>query len=136
MKQLNAYLRFDGNCREAMSFYQECLGGELKWMTAGETPMGAQMPPEAQRRIMHSTLTIGPFVLSASDTFRQEVLTNANSITMMIDCSSEDEITAFFSKLSAGGTIIAPLKKEFWGGIFAQFTDKFGKEWMLNCDKA
>ena len=28
MKQLNAYLRFDGNCREAMSFYQECLGGD------------------------------------------------------------------------------------------------------------
>ncbi len=135
MRQLNAYLRFDGNCREAMSFYQECLGGELKWTTAGETPMGAQLPPDAQRRIMHSTLTIGPCVLSASDTFRQEALINTNAIALAIECGSEDEIRALFSNLSAGGTVIAPLKKEFWGGLFAQFTDKFGKEWMLNCDK-
>ena len=27
MTRINAYLHFAGNCREAMTFYQECLGG-------------------------------------------------------------------------------------------------------------
>jgi PhnB protein len=46
MTQLNAYLHFNGNCREAMTFYQACLGGELKMQAVGESPMAGQMPPE------------------------------------------------------------------------------------------
>jgi PhnB protein len=44
MKQLNAYLRFNTNSREDMEFYRDCLGGDLKIMTVGESPMAAQMP--------------------------------------------------------------------------------------------
>jgi len=33
MKQVNAYLNFDGNCRQAMKFYQKCLGAELELTT-------------------------------------------------------------------------------------------------------
>lgn len=28
MLQTSPFILFDGNCKEAMSFYQECLGGE------------------------------------------------------------------------------------------------------------
>ena len=46
MAQLNPYLNFNNNCREAMSFYKDCLGGELVLQTVGEMPaMAAQMPP-------------------------------------------------------------------------------------------
>jgi PhnB protein len=30
MKALDPYLAFNGNCREAMEFYQKAFGGELK----------------------------------------------------------------------------------------------------------
>ena len=33
MKEINAYLIFNGNCREAMTFYQKCLGAELQLIT-------------------------------------------------------------------------------------------------------
>ena len=36
MTQINAYLTFNGNCREAMQFYTDCLGGELYLQTIGE----------------------------------------------------------------------------------------------------
>ena len=39
MTQINSYLTFNGNCREAMTFYKECLGGELEFQTIGESPM-------------------------------------------------------------------------------------------------
>ena len=38
MKQVNAYLNFDGNCRQAMKFYQKCLGAELELTTFGQMP--------------------------------------------------------------------------------------------------
>jgi PhnB protein len=46
MAQLIPYLTFDGNCREAMTFYKDCIGGELELQTVGGSPMAASMPPE------------------------------------------------------------------------------------------
>lgn len=45
MKQLNSYLTFNGRCREAMTFYKECLGGELFLQTVGESSLAEKMPP-------------------------------------------------------------------------------------------
>jgi PhnB protein len=50
MAQINSYLTFSGNCREAMTFYKECLGGELAFQTVGESPLSDQMPKQ-----MHSS---------------------------------------------------------------------------------
>jgi PhnB protein len=41
MTQINSYLTFNGNCQEAMIFYQKCLGGELTFQTVGESPLSA-----------------------------------------------------------------------------------------------
>jgi PhnB protein len=136
MKSFNPYLRFDGNCREAMTFYKEALGGELHMQTVGESPMAAQISPEAHQKIMHSRLNGGGFVLMGSDMVGPEGLVTGNAITLLVDCSTEDEIESLFSKLSAGGKVTYPLKQEFWGGIFGTFIDKFGMEWQLNYDKS
>ena len=34
---LTPFLLFDGNCAEAMAFYQACLGGELTVTKVGDT---------------------------------------------------------------------------------------------------
>ncbi len=49
MTQINAYLSFSGNCREAMTFYQVCFGGQLDLKTFENSPMSEKMPPEAQQ---------------------------------------------------------------------------------------
>ncbi len=56
---INSYLTFSGNCREAMRFYQECLGGELQIQTIGDSPMAAKMPKKMKNYILHATLTNG-----------------------------------------------------------------------------
>jgi PhnB protein len=58
MAQMNAYLHFNGNCREAMTFYKECLGGELNMQAVGESPMAAQMPPQIHTNILHASLEL------------------------------------------------------------------------------
>lgn len=136
MAQLNPYLNFDNNCREAMSFYKDCLGGELFLQTVGEMPaVAAQMPPHMKDYIMHSTLTSGSIVIMASDMNREKRI-EGNTVHLCINCNSDDELNAFFSNLSAGGNITEPLTDMPWGGKFGSLTDKFGKHWLFNYQKA
>ena len=135
MTQMNAYLSFNGNCREAMSFYKECLGGELTFQTVEGSPLEAQCPSAMRHHILHSTLAKNGFVLMGSDMVGPEGFIKGNNIALSVNCSSEEEIHAFFSNLSAGGNIIDPLKTQFWGALFGVLTDKFGIRWMFNYDK-
>ena len=136
MAQLAPYLTFNGQCREVMTFYKECLGGELNIQTMGESPMGDKTPAEAKNHIMHSTLVAGDITLMASDMLGSGEWNVGTAITLCINCRSEEEIHRLFSKLSAGGKISHELKVEFWGAIFGMFTDKFGINWMLNYEKS
>ncbi len=130
MVRLDAYLRFNGNCREAMTFYQSCLGGELTIQTVGESPAAGQMPPSMQDSVMHSVLAKDGFVLMASDMTGPEGVKNGDSITLAIMGSSKAEIEPIFAKLSAGANVLHPLTEEFFG-TFGDLVDKFGIGWMF-----
>ena len=135
MAQLNPYLNFDNNCREAMNFYKDCLGGELTLQTVGEMPaMAAQMPPQMKDNILHSTLTSGDIVIMASDLNREKQI-EGNTVHLCVNCNSENELNSFFSKLSAGGKITEPLADMPWGGMYGSLTDQYGKHWVFNFQK-
>lgn len=135
MTQINAYLAFGGNCREAMTFYQAALGGELTLQRVGDSPVADNLPAEARESIMHASLTGGQIVLMASDMLGGADPVVGNTITLSLNCNTEEETRTFFEKLSAGGNVTQPLKLEFWGALFGQFTDKFGIHWMVNWDQ-
>ncbi|MGB9131861.1 MAG: hypothetical protein WCB90_04525, partial [Methanosarcina sp.] len=67
MAQIIPYLKFNGFCEEAMTFYKECLDAELVLQKVEDSPIASQLPPEAGKRILHSLLTKGSMVLMASD---------------------------------------------------------------------
>ena len=136
MAQLNPYLNFDNNCREAMNFYKDCLGGELTLQTVGEMPaMAAQMPPQMKDNILHSTLTSGDIVIMASDLNREKQI-EGNTVHLCVNCTSENELNSFFLKLSTGGKITEPLADMPWGGMYGSLTDQYGKHWVFNFQKS
>jgi PhnB protein len=135
MKQIHSYLTFNGNCREAMNFYQECLGGELFLQPIGTSPMSEMMPPERKDSILHATLTNGNVVIMGSDMVDNKGLIRGNAMSMMLNCSSEIEIRATFDKLASGGDATHPLEDTFWNALFGGLTDRFGNRWLLNFDK-
>jgi PhnB protein len=136
MMQINAYLTFNGNCLEAMTFYKECLGGELSLQTIGESPMADKMPPQMKQSILHSTLIKdGSILLMASDMVSEKGLIKGNSVSLILDCSSEKEIKNCYEKLASGGRPDHPLENTFWGALFGDLTDKFGNHWLLNFTK-
>ncbi len=135
MMQVNPYLNFNGNTREAMNFYKDCLGGELSIQVVKETPAAANMPPESQDKVMHSSLTVdGNILVLASDMMRDKT-NNGNSISLCLNCGSEEEIRRTFKNLSQSGTIGHDLEDTFWGAIFGDLTDKYGIRWMFNYTK-
>lgn len=135
MAQLNPYLSFSNNCREAMNFYKDSLGGELVLQTVSELPeMAAQMPPEMKDSIMHSVLTSGDIVIMASDLNRENPV-EGNTVHLCIQCKTENELNTFFSNLSKGGKITEPISDMPWGAKFGSLIDKFGKYWLFNYSK-
>ena len=132
MKQINAYLNFDGNCREAMKFYARCLEAELHEMPFSEMPGGA--PKGTEGRVMHAALMKGSdILLMASDTM-QPGLQRGNNFWLNANCETPDEIERLFTGLGEGGTIRMPLHDAFWGSRFGMLTDRFGINWMFNCE--
>src|SRR4249920_2607817 len=115
MTQINSYLTFSGNCREAMTFYKECLGGELTLQTIGESPLSDKMPKQMKDCILHSTLTKDDLVLMGSDMVGENGLTKGNAVSLMLKCSSETEIKTTYKTLSSGGKADHPLENSFWG---------------------
>jgi PhnB protein len=135
MTQINAYIGFNGQCREAMEFYKECIGGDLTFQTIAESPIARQCPEGIQGQILHSSLTKGPLLLMATDMAGPGGYAKGNNVALSLNCSSEEEINTFFAKLSIAGKILDSLKVSFWGSLFGCFSDKFGIVWMLNYEK-
>jgi PhnB protein len=120
------YLNFDGNCREAMTFYGKCLEADPNF-----TPFSAG-PPElpavvktAPDRILHAELASGPAVVMASDTLPGMPFQQGNNFSICIDCESQPEMERLFTALGENGEVIMPLHDAFWGGGFGMLKDQF-----------
>ncbi len=132
MKQINSYLTFSGNCREAMTFYKDCLGGELTFQTIGESPLSEKMPPQMKDSILHATLIKNGVTLMASDMVGEKGLIRGNAVSLMVDCNSESEIRSAFDALAEGGEKTHPLEISFWGALFGNLKDRYGNNWLLH----
>lgn len=133
MKEINAYLIFNGNCRQAAEFYQKCLDGDLRLVTFGD--MGGNIPPEAKDRIAHARITNGKAVLMASDNMPGMPFNAGGNYFVCIQCDSAQETDQLFAALSEKGKITQPPQETEWAVRFSMFTDQFGTNWMLSCEK-
>jgi PhnB protein len=135
MKSINSYLTFNGNCREAMNFYRDCLGGELFFQTIGDSPMSGKMPREMQESIMHASLQRGDLVLMGSDMCPESGLVKGNAVSLVLICNTEEEIKSAYEKLSSGGKKDHPLENTYWGALFGDLTDRYQNHWLLSYEK-
>ncbi|HUS26661.1 MAG TPA: VOC family protein [Nevskiaceae bacterium] len=129
--QLNPYIGFKGNAREAMEFYQSVFGGKLELHTFKE--YHAAHDPSEEDNIMHSMLQAdNGITFMASDTPTGMDYKPGTNISMSLSGDNEEELRGYFDKLSAGGTMAVPLRKAEWGDTFGMFSDKFGIQWLVN----
>src|SRR5919197_3484909 len=101
MKAVNAYLAFNGNCRQAMTFYQQCLGAELQLTPWADAQGRPSSDPNAG--IMHARMTRGGVtILMASDSQPGDTLQVGNNFSVATDCDSSSEGERAFFALCQG----------------------------------
>jgi PhnB protein len=126
-----SYLTFAGNCRDAMTFYQVCLGGELSFQTIGESPLAGKMPAGMKACILHAQLKNKTLLLLGSDMVGQQGLKPGNAVSLMLQCTSKKHLAGCYEKLSAGGQKEHPVEQTFFGAWMGDLTDRFGNHWLL-----
>jgi PhnB protein len=133
--QLNPYLNFKDNTREAMQFYQSVFGGELSLATFAD--FNASQDPAEKDKIMHAQLVAGNGItIMAADTPNSMEYRPMAGFSMSLSGNDEAQLSGYFQKLAAGGQVIQPLEKAAWGDTFGMCTDKFGVSWLVNISAA
>jgi PhnB protein len=141
VNKLTPYLGFDGNCAEAMRFYEQALCGKIAMsLTYGESPMAEQFAAEHRQLIMHSALNLpSGGQLFAGDKFPGNEGTGPSGfhgIGLALEFPDVAQGEAAFKALAEGGTITLPMAPSFWSEQFGMLTDRFGVGWMVNAGRA
>jgi len=127
------YITFQGSCEEALNFYKDCLGGEILYMGRyGGSPMAGQAPDD---KIMHATLKIGDTHIMAADNMSPDPFAVGGNIALSVGTDHAADAERMFNALAEGGRVTMPIAETFWAVRFGMLTDKFGIDWMVNCQK-
>jgi PhnB protein len=134
--KLNTYIYFNGQCAEALKFYEKCLDAKIAiMMTYAGSPAEGHVPPDFVNKVLHARLEIGDQVLMASDAPPGHYKTPGGfSVAVHVNDTALAERT--FNALADGGQITMPLAETFWAVRFGMLIDRFGIPWMVNCEKS
>jgi PhnB protein len=134
MPDLIPYLAFDGNCADAMRFYERALEGTIELMLRlADSPMAAQAPQEFWHRIMHARLALpGGAKLYAGDAMGQVSYQGIHGVSLTLNYGTVAEAHKFFERLADGGKVTMAMAPTFWAKSFGMVTDKFGAHWIVN----
>ncbi len=132
---VEVFVNFNGNCREAVSYYADIFGVEVpQFMTFGEGSPEHPVPEQAKDWIMYSALKIAGSTVMFSDCFPGMTLIQGNNITLTIGSKDAAELTGYFNRLKEGGTVQMELQETFWSKCYGMCTDKFGIPWQVSHD--
>ena len=134
MHGVKPYLAFNGNCEEAVNFYRDCLDGEIVYLGRyADSPMGND---ENGNMVLHTTLKIGDMVLMACDVPDENKIEAGTNISLAFGSDDPEKMRSMFERMAEGGTVTMPLGETFWAKSFGMLTDKFGVNWLFNCESA
>lgn len=134
--EVNPYLMFNGNCAEALKFYEQVLGAKVLFSTPFEgSPACDTVPADWADKILHATLSIGDSKIMASDAppGHYQAPQGIQVSLSLQDPAKGEEI---FNALSENGQVQMPYQPTFWAAGFGMCTDRFGIPWMVNAEQA
>jgi PhnB protein len=144
MARVTTYLNFRRNTEEAFNFYKSIFGGNYSGNGIArfkDIPPAEGMPPIAdadKNLIMHIELPIvGGHILMGTDAPESMgfSVNFGNNVYLNLEPDTKIETKRLFDALSAGGKITQELKEMFWGALYGSCTDKYGVQWMFNCNE-
>lgn len=134
---VHAYLRMNGNGKEAVNFYEDALGAEnLGVQTYGDLPENLEfpLPEEAKERVVHAQLKINNTYLMLSDNFPGEPYETGSQVDVAVLLNDVEKSKQVYEKLQEGGEVIMPLQETPWSPSYGQVKDKFGITWQISTE--
>ena len=144
MASVSTYLNFPGNTEEAFNFYKTVFGGEFLGqgiMRFGDIPASPGNPPmreEDKNLVMHVGLRLlGVHILMGTDAPESMgfKVNFGNNSYISLQPDTRAETKQLFDNLSAGGKVTMDLQDMFWGDFYGSCTDRYGVQWMFNCNE-
>lgn len=130
---VNAYITFNGNCREALAFYADVFGTEIpKITTYGEQANGYPMPDDMKSRVMHAEMRIMGDVVMFSDVGSDMPFVVGNNVCLTLISENAGALKSAFDKMKVGGQVIMDLQPTFWSSLYGYVTDPFGVGWQFS----
>lgn len=132
--KVNVYLYFPGTCEEAFKHYESVLGGKIEATHRyDEAPPEMTPPPGWEKKIMHVSLNVGSACIMGSDLW-DEHFTKPQGYSVSLQIEEPEEAERLFAALLEGGNATMPIGETFWARRFGTLTDRFGIDWMVNCE--
>ena len=131
------YIVFNGNCEDAVTFYQAALGGESQILRFGDAPPNPafKLPDHVKNLVMHAELRKDGHIIRFSDTLPDTPYNAGNNISFSLEFETKEATSAMFEALSKDGKVEMELQETFFSPLYGKFTDKFGVIWQVSCKK-
>lgn len=134
--KVNPHLSFNGQCEAAFKFYEKVLGGKITFsMTWAEMPGAEQFPPESQKLIMHTAMSIGDDTIMGADS-PPDRYQEPKGVDVSLHIKNVTESERIFTALAENGRVTMPFQQTFWSPGFGMCVDQFGIPWMVNTEQA
>lgn len=131
------YIVFNGNCSEALKFYQNVFKSKVKMeRTYGDyIPEGIYSPPENLTEwILHAEMEIcGSNFWFADDV---QSVSKGNMIKLTALFSTAKESKEIFEKLSEDGEVTLQPVKTFYSLFHAAVIDRYGVSWNIVAEES
>ena len=105
MSKITPFLMFQGQAEEAINFYMSIFNDSeiirLARYEAGE--------PGKEGEVSQAVFSINGQEFICTDTFVQHAFTFTPSISLFVECDSEEEINDAYTKLADGGELLMPI---------------------------
>ncbi len=125
---------FQGNCEEAIHFYEEAFGIRADYILhySDAKPEDWKLPlDEKQKRLVyHAEMHIGSQRVSFSDIIDFE-LRPGNCLFLVLTFDTKEEVKRVYEKMRPGSTTLTPLKSTTYSSCFVTFVDRYGIRWGL-----
>jgi predicted 3-demethylubiquinone-9 3-methyltransferase (glyoxalase superfamily) len=125
--KITTFLMFEGQAEEAMTFYTSLFDDSEIVSITKYGPDG----PGAEGTVQHAVFTLKGQRYMAIDSFGHN-FTFTPSISLFVQCDSEEELETLYEKLMEGGTAAMPLGNYGFSTKFGWVQDRFGVSWQLN----
>ncbi|MBO1580574.1 VOC family protein [Bacillus sp. XF8] len=127
-QKITTFLMFEGNAEEAMNLYTS-LFDQSEIINISRYDANG---PGKEGTVMHATFTLNGQEFMCIDSYVKHEFTFTPSMSLYVNCDTEEEIAEVFNKLAQEGEVLMPLTAYPFSKKFGWLNDKYGVSWQLN----